>query len=62
MFLVFLINENKSYDKNNKIEKNHNQRIAEIGDNRSSDSGALQVKKKMLTEKGDGQKLWVQVH
>ena len=37
--------------KNNKRKKGHNQnqRIAEV---RSSDSGALQVRRKMLAEKG----------
>ena len=54
VFLVFLINENKSDDKNNKRKKNQSQRIAERIEirSRSSDSGALQIRKKMLAEMG----------
>ena len=33
-------------------EKEQNQRVAEIGENISSDSSALQARKKMLAEKG----------
>ena len=51
---MFLINENKRDDKNNKRKKNQSQRIAERIEirSRSSDSGALQIRKEMLTEMG----------
>ena len=54
VFLVFFINENRSDVKNNKRKKNQSQRIAERIEIRSisSDSGALQIRKKMLARMG----------
>ena len=49
--LVFLIIENRSDIKNNKRKRGQNQRIADTGENKSSDSGTLQVRRKMLANK-----------
>ena len=52
---MFLINKNKSDDKNKIRErKDQSQRIAERIEirSRSFDSGALQIRKKMLAEMG----------
>ena len=42
-------------------EENQNQRIADIRENISFDSDVLQVIKKMLADKVEGQKFWVRI-